>query len=117
MAPSLTGLLASEMALVEAPAIALLEDLGWSHLNLHAEVIGPANPTGRTSIKQPHLPARLRAALVKLNPGLPAEALKLAEEELTRDRSAMLPVAANHESLPPAPRGCRGRSEAQRRAV
>ena len=97
MAPSLTGSLASEMALVEAPAIGLLEQLGWSPLNLHAEAPGQANPTGRTSFRQPHLPARLRAALVKLNPGMPAEALKLAEEELTRDRSAMLPVAANHD--------------------
>jgi len=32
---------------------------------------------------------RLRPALQRLNPGLPAEALELAIQELTRDRSAM----------------------------
>lgn len=97
MVPSLTGLLASEDGIVEQPALALLQELGWTHINLFGEVAGPANPTGRTSFKQAHLPARLRAALVKLNPALPGEALKLAEDELTRDRSAMLPVAANRE--------------------
>ena len=43
------------------------------------------------------LPARLRAALRKLNPSLPDEALQQAEIALTADRSAMLPVAANRE--------------------
>lgn len=99
MAPSLTGLVASEDGSVEQPALALLEELGWERLDLYQEQLGPANPTGRTSFRQAHLPARLRTALRRLNPELPAEALKLAEEELTRDRSAMLPVAANREVL------------------
>jgi len=34
---------------------------------------------------------RLRAALVKLNPALPPEAIAAAVDELTRDRSAMSP--------------------------
>jgi type I restriction enzyme, R subunit len=93
--PSLTGHLASEDGSVEQPALALLQALGWQHVNLQAEVPGPSNPTGRTSFRQTHLPMRLRAALTKLNPTLPAEALTLAEERLTEDRGAMLPVAAN----------------------
>ena len=97
MAPSLTGHIASEDGSVEQPAIALLKDLGWSHLNLMNETPGPANPTGRTSFRQAYLPARLRAAVTRLNPNLPAGALSLAEAELTRDRSAMLPIAANRE--------------------
>jgi type I restriction enzyme R subunit len=97
MAPSLTGTLASEMGLVETSALALLTELGWTHIDLLQEVPGPTNPMGRTSFRQPHLPARLRAALAKLNPGLPQEALRHAETELTRDRSAMLPVEANRE--------------------
>jgi type I restriction enzyme R subunit len=43
------------------------------------------------------LPARLRAALRKLNPSLLDEALQQAEIALTADRSAMLAVAANRE--------------------
>ena len=97
MAPSLTGHIASEDGSVEQPAIALLRELRWSHVNLMQEAPGPANPTGRTSFKQTYLPARLRAALKALNPASPNEALTLAETELTRDRSAMLPVAANRE--------------------
>ncbi|MBY5541119.1 type I restriction endonuclease subunit R [Rhizobium leguminosarum] len=99
MAPSLTGLVASEDGIVEKPALALLRELGWGHVDLHGEVPGPANPTGRTSFQQAFLPARLKAALRKLNPSLPAEALTHAEAEITRDRSAMLPVVANREVL------------------
>ena len=40
---------------------------------------------------------RLAAALARLNPDLPPEALALAVEELCRDRSALSPVAANRE--------------------
>lgn len=99
MAPSLTGLIASEDGIVEKPALALLHDLGWQHVDLRDEVLGATNPTGRTSFHQVHLPARLRAALARLNPGLPSDALKQAEEALTRDRSAMLPLHANRELL------------------
>ncbi len=97
MAPSLTGIVASEDGIVEQPALALLEDLGWSHVNLMYEQPGLANPTGRTSFHQTYLPARLQAALAKLNPGTPPEALKEAEEKLTRDRTGMQPVNANRE--------------------
>lgn len=90
MAPSLSGMVASEDGIVEKPALALLQDLGWSHVDLRDEVPGLANPTGRTSFRQPHLPVRLRAALARLNPGLPPETLQLAEDAVTRDRTAML---------------------------
>lgn len=87
----------SEDGAVEQPALTLLQQLGWLHVNLMEEKPGLDNPTGRTSFQQAWLPARLRAALVKLNPGLPEEALKLAEEVLTQDRSALSPIAANRE--------------------
>lgn len=99
MAPSLTGLVAPEEGAVERPALALLEELGWTPVNLMQEAPGPGSPTGRTSFHQPHLPARLRAALVKLNPDLPTDALDQAEVLLTQDRSALLPVHANREVL------------------
>lgn len=99
MARGLTGIVASEDGIVEKPALALLRELGWQHVDLHGEQPGPANPTGRTSFQQAYFPAYLKAALCKLNPALPDEALAQAEAELTRDRSAMLPVAANREVL------------------
>src|SRR5690606_31371516 len=99
MARGLTGIVASEDGIVEKPALALLQELGWQHVDLHGEQPEPDNPTGRTSFQQAHFPAYLKAALRKLNPALPAEALSQAEAELTRDRSAMLPVAANREVL------------------
>ena len=43
------------------------------------------------------LVSRLRAALERLNPALPPEAITAAVDELTRDRSAMSLEAANHE--------------------
>lgn len=84
-----------EMALVEIPALELLESLGWQRGDLLNEVPGPQNPTGRLSWRDTVLPARLRTALATLNPHLPPEALQQAEAALTEDRSAMLPVAAN----------------------
>lgn len=99
MARGLTGIVASEDGLVEKPALALLRELGWQHVDLQGEQPGPGNPTGRTSFQQAYFPAYLKAALRTLNPALPAEALDSAEAELTRDRSAMLPVAANREVL------------------
>lgn len=50
-------------------------------------------------MRQVYLPAYLRAAVAKFNPDLPPEALKLAEAELFRDRSALSPVAANREVI------------------
>ncbi len=101
MAPSLKtkepSVSYTELSLVEQPAIELLEELGWTHGDLMHEVPGPANPTGRLSWRETVLPARLREALARLNPQLPAEALQQAEVQLTADRSAMLPVAANRE--------------------
>ena len=87
----------SEDGAVEQPALALLQQLGWQHINLRDEMPGPDNPTGRISFHQAWLPARLRAALAKLNPDLPAEALTKAEAVLVQDRSALSPIAANRE--------------------
>ncbi len=94
---SLSGAVASEKSLVEVPAIELLEALGWQHGDLMQEELGPTSATGRLSFREVILPARLRAALHRLNPGLSDEALQQAEAKLTEDRSAMLPIAANRE--------------------
>jgi type I restriction enzyme R subunit len=94
---SLSGAISSEVGQVEKPGIELLQELGWTHLDLMQEMPGPTNPTGRLSLRETVLPARLRAILQKLNTNLPKEALLQAEATLTLDRSAMLPVAANKE--------------------
>lgn len=94
---SLSGAIASEKSLVEEPAIALLQEMGWTHVNLIQEQPGQSNPTGRLSFRELVLPKRLRDALQILNPSLPEEALREAEVALTTDRAAMLPVAANRD--------------------
>jgi type I restriction enzyme R subunit len=94
---SLSAAITSEDELIETPGLELLEELGWKHANLMQEDPGPANATGRLSFRELVLPGRFRAALNKLNPLLPAEALQEAELAVTANRSAMLPVAANRD--------------------
>ncbi|EKF8207000.1 type I restriction endonuclease subunit R [Pseudomonas aeruginosa] len=87
----------SEDTLVEQPAIALFESLGWETGNLYAEWTGSSSSEGRQTQQDVVLEGRLRAALSKLNPDLPKEAIDLVVEELARDRSKLLPVNANQE--------------------
>ena len=94
----------SEDTLVERPAIALFGQLGWETANCFDEVFGdaatagPGRPyLGRETPAEVVLRPRLAAALARLNPDLPPEALALAVEELCRDRSALSPVEANRE--------------------
>ncbi|WP_069861076.1 type I restriction endonuclease subunit R [Pseudomonas citronellolis] len=87
----------SEDTLVEQPAIVLFESLGWETGNLYAEWTGSSSSEGRQTQQDVVLEGRLRAALSKLNPDLPSEAINLVVEELARDRSKLLPVNANQE--------------------
>ncbi|MEX5609201.1 type I restriction endonuclease subunit R [Pseudomonas protegens] len=88
----------SEDQLVEQPAIGLFADLGWQTLSAMEETFGASGTLGRETKSEVVLSARLRAALCKLNPTLPAEAISAAIDELARDRSAMLAEAANRET-------------------
>ncbi len=87
----------SEQALVEQPAIELFGELGWETADCFHEFDSGRSPLGRRRRAEVVLIPRLRAALEKLNPGLAAEAIGLAIEELTRDRSVMSMTAANRE--------------------
>lgn len=88
----------SEDGLVEQPAIALLEELDWEHLNcFHEFEQAGGSPLGRESKAEVVLVSRLRPALERLNPGLPSQTYDLAVEEITRDRSAMSLAQANRE--------------------
>ncbi len=85
----------SEDALVEQPAIQLFGALGWETLNCYHETLGPDGTLGRETFAEVVLVRRLRAALQRLNPAASREAITLAIEELTRDRSALSPAHAN----------------------
>jgi type I restriction enzyme R subunit len=86
-----------ELLLVEQSAIDLLVELGWTHRNLYAETFGALGSEGRESEQQVFLRPRLRAALERLNPGLPADAYAQALALLTQDRSKQIAVNANRE--------------------
>jgi len=87
----------SEGSLVEQPAIKLFQELGWETANCFYETYGAKGTLGRETPAEVVLIPRLRAALEGFNPGVPREAIALAIEELTRDRSAMSPAQANRE--------------------
>ncbi|MFA6061893.1 MAG: type I restriction endonuclease subunit R [Gallionella sp.] len=87
----------SEDSLVEQPAIQLFAELGWVTLVASDEVLGAEGTLGRETKSEVVLAARLRKVLAQLNPDLPVEAINAAVDELSRDRSAMLPTAANRE--------------------
>jgi type I restriction enzyme, R subunit len=77
----------SEDALVERPAIALFDKLGWGTANCFDEVFGdgmtarPVRPyLGRETPAEVVLRPRLAAALARLNPDLPPQALVMAIE-------------------------------------
>ncbi len=87
----------SENALCELPSIELFKELGWQTTWCFIEFDHGPSHLGRNSKGEVVLVSRLRAALNKLNPNLPIEAIQLAIDELTRDRSAMSPANANRE--------------------
>ena len=87
----------TEDELVEQPAIQLFAELGWQTVSAKDEVFGLSGTLGRETKSEVVLVGRLKAALQRLNPQLPPEAITLALNELTHDRSTKAPVAANRE--------------------
>jgi type I restriction enzyme R subunit len=87
----------TEDQLVEQPAIGLFAELGWQTASASEEIFGPGGTLGRDTKSEVALIPRLRAALERLNPALPSEAITAAVDELTRDRSAMLLPAASRD--------------------
>jgi len=86
----------SEDELIEQPAIALLEELGWEYMNCFDE-LATNRALGRDSSGDVVLEPKLEAALRRLNPGLAPAGIAQAAEELAKDRSALSLVAANRE--------------------
>ncbi len=74
-------------SVVEEAALAWLEAIGWQIA--HGPDIAPDMPAGeRADYAEVMLAQRLRDALARLNPGLPAEALQDAFRKLTRPEGA-----------------------------
>src|SRR6266404_753728 len=82
---------------LEANTIKLFEELEWGVADCYQETFGPNSTLGRETSEQVVLERRLRAALLKLNPGIAPLAIDLAVEELSKDRSVLSPVRANQE--------------------
>ena len=87
----------SEDALIEQPAIALLESLGWKTINAYSEFDHGTSILGRETKAEVILKTHLRLALLRINPDVAVESIHQAIEELNRDRSRMSAVAANRE--------------------
>src|ERR1039457_6753818 len=87
----------TEDQLVEQPAVGLFAELGWQTVSALEETFDAGGTLGRETKGEVVLVPRLRAALERLNPTTPPEAISAALDELTRDRSAMLLPAANRE--------------------
>jgi type I restriction enzyme R subunit len=87
----------SEDQLVEQPAIQLFATLGWETVNAYSEAMGPEGTLGRDNRSEVFLLPRLRAALERLNPGFPSEAVEQAITEVTKPRTAMHYGRANQE--------------------
>ncbi len=92
----------TEDLLVEQPAIGLFAELGWAVAmpQPNTGIAGEypdAGLLGRETKGEVVMVSRLRAALERLNPLLPPEAITTAVDELIRDRSAMGLPAANRE--------------------
>lgn len=87
----------TEDALIEQPAITLLEELGWETVNAYHEFDYGKSALGRETKADVILKSRLVHALRRLNPEVQPEAINKAIEELSRDRSRMSPAAANCE--------------------
>jgi len=87
----------SESSLIELPAIELFQSLGYKYQNCFHEKFGEDETLGRETPSDVVLIPRLKSALFRLNPDLSEEAINLAIEELTRDRSSLNPVIANKE--------------------
>ncbi|MBN3944566.1 type I restriction endonuclease subunit R [Nostoc sp. NMS9] len=86
----------SEAALENA-TIELFSQLQWETANCYHETFGTNSTLGRETKGEVVLIPKLQLAVKNLNPDLPTEAIQLAIEELTRDRSTLSLANANAE--------------------
>jgi type I restriction enzyme R subunit len=82
---------------VERPALEVLADLDWEVVDAYGEIFGSGGTLGRDSMHEVVLVHRFRDALRWLNPTVPDDVREEALTAITKDRSAMDRVRANHE--------------------
>jgi len=87
----------SEQALVEQAAIDVLTQMGYTCQNCYDETFGEDSTLGRETPMDVLLKPRLKDALTRLNPSLPAEVIQSAVTELSRERTSLNPSVANRE--------------------
>ncbi len=85
----------SEDLLIEQPAAELFARLAWKTVSAREEAFGAGGTLSRETSAEVLLLKRLQRALEKLNRNLSPAAIAAAVDELSRDRSAMLPATAN----------------------
>jgi type I restriction enzyme R subunit len=88
----------SEDQLVDQPAIRLMAELGWQTLSAMDETFGSTGTLQRETKGDVVLVARLRAALARLNPELPTEAVTAAVDDLTHYKS-QVPALLRYNAL------------------
>jgi len=87
----------SEYILIEQPAIELFKSLSYNYQNCYHETFGKSGTLGRETPSDVVLISRVKQSLIALSPSVSSEAINLAIEELTRDRSVLNPANANRE--------------------
>ena len=88
----------SEDELVEQPAIALFEELGWEHINAYHETLGPDGTLGRDNKSEVFLTGRLQAGDRAPQPRrCRVRPIDDAVNEITKPRTAMHYARANAE--------------------
>ena len=86
----------SEDSLVEQPAIQLFAEMGWQTLSALEEVFGVGGTLGRETKGESVLVPCLRAALERLNPTFPQEAICAPMNERSRE---LLPTLSFEQDL------------------
>ena len=87
----------TEGYLVEQPAMELLQSIGWETKNCYEEVFGKEGTLGRETTSEVVLTRYLYDAIKRINPDANIDAVELAIDEITKDRSSLSAVSANQE--------------------
>lgn len=87
----------SENYLVEQPAMELLHTMNWDTIDCYNEKFGRDGTLGRLTSSEVVLIRELRCAILKLNNDIDIDAVEMAIEEITKDRSSLSLICANKE--------------------
>ena len=89
--PGMSGHAYTENQLVGQPAIGLFAELGWTTVLALEETFGATGTLLRETKGEVGLVSRLRAALERLNPALPPEAITAAVDDCPTVENLKMP--------------------------